>query len=129
MRKRTAGFTLIELLIVVVIIGLLAAIAVPKFGSTKEKAYTSTMKSDLRNLATAQESYWNDYSVYYSGAVPAAVLLYKPSPSVTVTINAASSGGWSATAVHSGTVVQCALFTGTAAAQSPATLPGLVACQ
>jgi len=129
MRKRTAGFTLIELLIVVVIIGLLAAIAVPKFGSTKEKAYTSTMKSDLRNLATAQESYWNDYSVYYGGAIPAAAFLYKPSPSVTVTINAASNGGWSATTVHTATSVQCALFTGTAAAVSPATLPGLVACQ
>jgi prepilin-type N-terminal cleavage/methylation domain-containing protein len=129
MPKRTAGFTLIELLIVVVIIGLLAAIAVPKFGSTKEKAYTSTMKSDLRNLATAQESYWNDYSAYYSGAVPTASLLYKPSPSVTISITAASTGGWSATATHNGTVVQCALFTGTAAAQAPATTAGLVACQ
>ena len=129
MRKHTAGFTLIELLIVVVIIGLLAAIAIPKFGSTKEKAYTSTMKADLRNLATAQESYWNDYSAYYGGAIPSTGLLYNPSPSVTVTINAASGGGWSATAVHTGTVVQCALFTGTAAPQTPATVAGLVACQ
>lgn len=129
MQKRTAGFTLIELLIVVVIIGMLAAIAIPKFGSTKEKAYTSTMKSDLRNLATAQESYWNDYATYYSGSIPSAALIYTASPSVTITIAAATSGGWAATAVHSGTLVQCALFTGTAAAQAPATLPGLVACQ
>ena len=129
MRKRAAGFTLIELLIVVVIIGLLAAIAVPKMTSTKSKAYTSTMKADLRNLATAQESYWNDYATYYSGSIPGAGLTYLPSPSVTITLNAATSGGWSATASHAATSVQCSLFTGTAAAVAPATVLGVVACQ
>jgi type IV pilus assembly protein PilA len=66
------GFTLIELLIVVVIIGILAAIAIPKFASTKEKAYLGTMKSDLRNLVTAEESYFYDNNTYYGGAVPGA---------------------------------------------------------
>jgi len=129
MRKRTAGFTLIELLIVVVIIGLLAAIAVPKMNSTKSKAYTSTMKADLRNLATAQESYWNDYATYYGGSVPGAGFTYLPSPSVTMNINVATGGGWSATASHAATSVQCSLFTGTAAAVAPATILGVVACQ
>ncbi len=52
------GFTLIELLIVTVIIGVLASIAIPKFSNTKQKAHMAAMKSDLRNLMTAQENYF-----------------------------------------------------------------------
>jgi type IV pilus assembly protein PilA len=62
--RKNSGFTLIELLIVVVIIGILAAIAIPKFSNTKEKAVVSAMKSDLRNYASAQESYYADYTTY-----------------------------------------------------------------
>src|SRR5687768_15841714 len=94
-RRRTAwtaatqdrqGFTLIELMIVVVIIGLLAAIAIPKFANTKEKATVSSMRSDLRNLATAQEGYWVENRVYYGGVIPAAGFQYSPTPGVTVTM-------------------------------------------
>src|SRR5580765_6342782 len=67
MLKLRNGFTLIELLIVVVIIGILAAIAIPKFANTKSKAYVTAMKSDLRNLVTAEEAFFSD-STYYTTA-------------------------------------------------------------
>ena len=48
----------------VVIIGILAAIAIPKFANTKEKAVLASMKSDLRNLVTAQEGFFSDNQDY-----------------------------------------------------------------
>lgn len=126
------GFTLIELLIVVVIIGLLAAIAIPKFAATKDKAHMASMRGDLRNLATAQEAYQAEYAVYYSGAVPSAQLLYNPSPGIVITINEATASGWSATATTpliASSTAACALYLGTAAAVSPATKDGSITCQ
>ena len=64
MLRNRKGFTLIELLIVVVIIGILAAIAIPKFANTKSKAYITAMKSDLRNLVTAEEAFFSDSAKY-----------------------------------------------------------------
>ena len=66
--RNKKGFTLIELLIVVVIIGILAAIAIPKFAATKDKAKLASIKTDLRNMMTAQEAYFSDYATYGSFA-------------------------------------------------------------
>ncbi len=125
---RRKGFTLIEVLIVVVIIGILAAIAIPKFSNTKGKAVAASMKSDLRNLASAQEGYWVEFRTYYGGAIPGAGFTYRPTEGVTVTLISANDAGWSATATAPGTPQTCVIFYGSAPPIPPAVDDGAVAC-
>ena len=63
------GFTLIELLVVIIIIGILAAIAIPVFLNQRQKGWEAAVKSDLRNAATAQETYLTENATYYAGDV------------------------------------------------------------
>jgi type IV pilus assembly protein PilA len=99
-RSMKKGFTLIELLIVVVIIGILASIAIPKFANTKMKAYTAAMKSDLRNLVTAEESFFSD-SVTYIVYGDTTKLRFRPSQGVSTPNITIGQGYWSATVTHS----------------------------
>lgn len=67
MKKRkidVAGFTLIELLIVVAIIGILAAIAIPQFSAYRAKAYNGAAMSDLKNAKTGLEAYYTEFQMY-----------------------------------------------------------------
>jgi prepilin-type N-terminal cleavage/methylation domain-containing protein len=126
MTNKRRGFTLIELLIVVVIIGILAAIAIPKFQSTKGKAYYAGMRSDLHNLTTAQESYFYDHARYTVGLDS---LQFQASHGNVVTITEATVSGWSATSQNPDSYPHfCALFLGDAAPVAPATAAGVVAC-
>ena len=128
-RQSRQGFTLIELLIVVVIIGILAAIAIPKFAKTKEKGVVASMKSDLRNLASSQEAYWVENRTYYAGVIPNAAFLFNTSPGVTVVIVNATDAGWSARATALPlTTSQCVIFYGTTPPIPPATADAAVAC-
>ena len=106
MSRNKKGFTLIELLIVVVIIGILAAIAIPKFANTKDKGYVAAMKSDLRNLATYEQQYASDNNgAYFAGTATTATPLdgFVPSPNVmiSVVVFAGPPETWSATSTHS----------------------------
>ncbi|GMV07133.1 MAG: hypothetical protein AMXMBFR53_34080 [Gemmatimonadota bacterium] len=126
MDKRSSGFTLIELLIVVVIIGILASIAIPKFGAVREKAYLAAARADLRNLANLQDVYYNDAYAYTTNFTS---LGFDNTEGVTVTIGEATNLGWSATAFHAGLPAEsCAIFHGNAAAATPATTVSTVQC-
>lgn len=126
MRSRRSGFTLIELLIVVVIIGILAAVAIPKFANTKGKSYAASLKSDIRNLATAQEAYFYDSGIYTTNLT---ALNASMTNGVIVTFGVATAGGWSAKVTHPlAAPIECAMFSGSAPPMAPATIEGQLAC-
>lgn len=126
--RRDRGFTLIELLIVVVIMGILVAIVVPKFAYGKERSLMAVMRSDLRNLMTAEEAHYTNALSYYAGVIPDASFPYQPSENVTVTLSAVTPTGWQASATHASTPRTCSIFVGNAAPLAPATVEGVVAC-
>ena len=122
MHRTGSGFTIIELLIVMVIIGLLASIAIPKFVSSKERAFITAMKSDLRNLATFEESYQSDFFAYTTAPPDFVATTGVTGLSIVITAD-----GWTAVVAHSATTKTCAIFTGSTS-QAPATREGVPTC-
>lgn len=125
-----SGFTLAELLIAVVIIGLLSAIVLPRLSMAKDRGYVATMRSDLRNFAAHEESFFYDNAVYTADINQLAAGGFELSNGVALTITEATATGWAALATHNlSSGVQCGLFNGNAAPVGPATLEGVSACQ
>jgi prepilin-type N-terminal cleavage/methylation domain-containing protein len=132
-RSMKKGFTLIELLIVVVIIGILAAVAIPKFSNTKQRASRSAGIADMRNLATAQEGFFADnnrYAALADTGTAAGKMNFVPSTGNTALALVASTTGWSGEVSIPG-AQKCGIFGGNATRPTgmPATHPeGVPVC-
>jgi type IV pilus assembly protein PilA len=119
---------LIELVVVVAIVGLLAAIAGPQLAGARERTYVAAMKVNLRNFATAEESYFCDFAMYSSDVSQVQIRGFSTSQDVTIQVNEATLSGWSATVTHTRSPVSCYMFMGTAAPVGAATSEGVIAC-
>ncbi|MEK6743835.1 MAG: prepilin-type N-terminal cleavage/methylation domain-containing protein [Nitrospirota bacterium] len=90
--KDTRGFTLIELLIVVAIVTILAAIAIPQFNSYRTRGYNSSALSDLRNARSAEEAFYSDCRVYSSSKADGSPGIGLPLTSASAPVTIAQFG-------------------------------------
>ena len=120
MAENRKGFTLIEVVIVCVVLGILAAVAIPRYAGAKDKAYMAAMKADLHTIAIYEEQFAADnHGQYFSGtATPDAPLNgFTPSKDVTVTLTAFNILGsqladWTAIVKHSQSSQSCEMRAG-----------------
>ena len=121
------GFTLIELLTVMVMMGVIAAIGLPRFGSARDKAYRAQMQTDLRAVVIAQESYFEETFTY---ATDVSALNFNPAAGVTIKVLETSGNGWSAGATHASSPTRCAIYIGSVSPPGDVPVPdeGIIGC-
>lgn len=119
------GFSLIELLVVLLVIGVLVGLAIPRYHEYKRRYYVTTMVTDLRNLATTEEAYWNITGTY---STDLRLIQYNSSPRVSISMVSADTLGWAAKANYAGDSAMCAIYYGTAPVLAPATLKDVIGC-
>lgn len=125
---RQGGFSLIELLLIMVVIGILAAIAIARYDNMRERAFRSTMVSDLKNLSNQQAIY---YSQNFTYTADEGAMEFVESRAVNVEITEATLTGWAAQATHESIPgEQCGVYHGGASAANgaPASEPSLIEC-
>jgi type IV pilus assembly protein PilA len=97
--RQKKGFTLIELMIVIAIIGILAAIAIPQFAAYRVRGFNADAQTHVRNMATAMEAYFSDSQTYNATVTQLASYGYTTVPGVTITPGGAATS-YSITASH-----------------------------
>lgn len=122
------GLALVDVLVILVGLALLLAFAVPELSAARRRSVQAALRSDLRKLAAAQESYFYDHRVYGADPLDLQVTGFRLSPGVRIVVNEATQTGWSATASHPETPARCFLFLRGAAPVGTATRPGEIHC-
>lgn len=110
------------------VIGIIAAVAIPKFANTKEKAYIAATKSDLRNLVVAEEAYFTEKQKYTSDV--SRLRYFHASTGVSQPIITVGAGYWSATVTHTQLPGKtCAIGVNTSNTRLPELADGVPGCK
>ena len=113
--RQREGVTLIELMMVIITIGALAAISVPKILAFLDRGNVTAMTADLRKLVIAEEDYYLEHATYTVSPMLAGMV---PSPDVAITISQVSAAGWEAEATHARSKTTCRVASGDRARSS-----------